>query len=89
MSQALEPKVGEGRGPSGMTLEAAIALADANAATGFPPPPFVQAILDAAKPAEVRDARAAIKRRAQAAVAAAKVAETDPPADDGAANPQE
>ncbi len=88
--ETVVPTVAEGRAPGGMSLQDAIALADANEASGFPPPPSVAEILEAAKPAEIRDARAAIKRRIQAAEAEARAqAETPTPAPAGAAEPKE
>lgn len=39
--------VGDGRGPT-LDANSAAAIAEANAAAGFPPPPIVEAVLDGA-----------------------------------------
>lgn len=83
----------QGPAAPALELESAIAIADANEASGFEAPPHIQAVIDEAGPAQVKAARKAMDARRKAAEAeAAKAAKTtlaegpptDPPVDDAA-----
>jgi hypothetical protein len=78
--------VAEGRAPS-LDLVSAVAIASANLAAGFDPPPAVQAVLDEADEAELQTAMAEVAQRA--AEAATQPEPPAAPAQDADAEPQE